>query len=392
MANRKQATVNADLQDVRGSHNVTRGDYATLTAIYPSLLASPPAYGTRLRAVRLINFNGSSRLVVEKPDDLGITRLTYLLSLLSTNALRCIIERPSSVALCVGEGIGNLARGLVHDVVEAMAVLRQYLGFATLQAPPPTRTLRHAGLLGANTSQELVSKTNNRLSRTPTDKDSLLTIAGRDQRIDTEVNSDGSLHSLNFIVNFADDQDAPKAQTGFDQTARKLNRNPYAQLTTLATGQCQDAVFEPSRLIGVDDIAILGLAPRVAHMGLALFAQPLDGLNGLTKLSDNLLNRLRVQPRILAFGPLLPAFLGGPSPVGRSDSVMSLNQVPPEPSSLLARGCEHLPLGLVTRHPGNLYRTITHTSSVAFDMLKVKGAALHLQGLKPRSFRSGRIL
>src|SRR5689334_17468001 len=93
-------------------------------------------------------------------------------------------------------------------------------------------------------------------------------------------------------------------------------------------------VTDLDRLVGVDHITIAWFAPGIARLGMPVLAQLAGGIDSLAKLSDDLLNRLRVEVRIFAFGPGLPAGLARPAPVQATQAVMAGDEIAPQPRGL----------------------------------------------------------
>ena len=362
MRNRAQMAMDADLKVVDGSHNIAGGLNTTRAAINPPNFATTPAYRTGLRAIGFLNLNGSGSLVIEEPNDLGIARLTNLLGLRSTNTFSSVVEWLADIAFRVGKRIGDLARGLVADVVQLMTVPGQRLSLGLLQTSPSFRQLGHLRLLSRDFGQTFIAQSHNRLGGSPTEKNSFIPIGDCNERVHAQVYSNDTIRISCFVRDFTSNQHAPHAELDLHQPTGKLDafRHLDRKGAAVAVGKHEIPVSDPSSLISVDHITVLGLAKWITSFRLAVAPKLARRHGSLAELADDLLNGLRVRTRILAFGPLLPTFFGGPTPVCTADAIVAFHKITPQSSSFLAGLCEHLPLLLASGCPGNLYRAITH--------------------------------
>ena len=157
---------------------------ALLTAVYAPALVPLPAYGTRLRGVRLLRLDGPTGFVIQEANELGITRATDLLCLTTAQTLRRTVKRLAHIAGGARKRLGHLAGGFVHEIPQAAIRFRQHRGFPALQLLPAPRAFRLATLCLLDRRQTLVAALNNRLGGSATDQERLLAIGGRDEGID----------------------------------------------------------------------------------------------------------------------------------------------------------------------------------------------------------------
>jgi hypothetical protein len=69
-------------------------------------------------------------------DDPGGRHLADLLGLDTPHGLRRIVERCTHIAGCTGEGLRNVPRRLVDEVIHASTILGQQLRLPSLQPLP----------------------------------------------------------------------------------------------------------------------------------------------------------------------------------------------------------------------------------------------------------------
>jgi len=360
---RNQSAVLPDAEDVGTAHHITRGNISTLSAfVHAPTLVPFSAYGARLRRISLVLLYRAASLVVQLFDNLAVAGRTYLLSLLASHLLGRVIERFTYMTGRIREGIGYFARRLVSDVADTPLGLRQHLGFAPLQPLPAFRAFHLTALQLRDFSKLLVTPLHRCLCFPSADQYRLNSISSGNECIDTQVNTDDSLLRAGFIWNFADEQETAHRQTGLHQPSRKGERQGDVQDTSTTIGQTHSSISDSRTLVGINHISILGFAPGITGVRLPIASQLVRGLNGLAKLSNDLLNTLRMKIRIPALAPLLPTPLGRPLPVETANTMMTLHQIIPQARRFLTSSSKSVPLRFGSGNPDDFYCSISHTS------------------------------
>jgi hypothetical protein len=121
---------------------------------------------------------------------------------------------------------------------------------------------------------------------------------------------------------------------------------------------------EPCILIGIHDIAVPRLLPRIACLFMAVFAELACAVHGFTELTNHLLGTLCTETRIAPLCPLLPALFAGPFCGTTAYPVMALDQITPQASGFTTRRRERAPFRRCVRQPMYFYRAIAHAMSI----------------------------
>jgi len=109
-------------QNIQTANDITRCGLATRPATVSAPVLVPfPAYGTRLRGISFIHYDSPTGFIVQLPEQLGIARATDLLSLATSQALRRVIKGFADIASGARKGVGYLAGGFVHEIVQTVA-------------------------------------------------------------------------------------------------------------------------------------------------------------------------------------------------------------------------------------------------------------------------------
>ena len=176
--------MNTKGQDIGCAYRIARaGGPAMGAPIHPAVSAPPPAYGTRLRAVGLINDDGADRLVIKLLDNLAGARLADRLCLRASGALHSVVERLAHIAQRARKCLGHLVCHLVAEIAHLALRFVQQTILAPLQTLPPARMLLVLGLLRAQMGQLLIAVLDRGFRLASTDEDDLLPIGGRNQGI-----------------------------------------------------------------------------------------------------------------------------------------------------------------------------------------------------------------
>jgi hypothetical protein len=365
-------------QDIQRANRIARASGpARWAAVDPSVLAPLPAYGTRLRGIGFAEGDCPSRFVVEQLDDLARAGGTYLLRLLASDTLCCVVERLTHIAGGVGEGLGHLARGLVAQVADPPMRFVEHRMLAALQPLIAPRMLSACRLALADAGKLFVTVLHRRLGRASTDENDLLPIGGSNQRVHAQVYPDDRLLWARDLRNFTDQAHHAIGEPHLHEPPRQRDgiRQADAQRPAEPVGQNQPPIADTRILIGVDDIVIATQPPRVARLLMTVRAQLATGVYRLAELPDELLRALGRQAGIAPFSLAFPTQLAGPLPPQLAHTVMPYHQIIPETCSLFAAGAEGGPLGCRAWRPRMFYCAVAHVRSVPDRRIVVKRSA-----------------
>jgi hypothetical protein len=321
--------MDTERKDIGCAYRVARAGGAAMRAsVYPAVSAPPPAYGTRLRAVSLVNGNRASGLVIQLLDDLAGTRLADSLRLGAPGTLGGVVKGLAHIAPCTGERLGDLPRRLVAQITDAPLGPVEHPVLAALQPLVAPRAFRHPALALSDAGELLVAVLDRRLGGTPADEHDFLPVSGGDQGIHAQVYPDHSFLGARGVSYLADQTREAIRQPDFHQPSwqRDRRRQANAERAASAMGQYQPSVLYPRILVGIHHIVIAVQPPRIARLSLAVLAQLAAGVDRLAELADELLCRLCGQAGIAPLGrdgPPLPAQLARPTPAQAADTMMA---------------------------------------------------------------------
>ncbi len=279
-------------KDIDGTNGVARTSGPTLSAlVYPTVLAPPPAYGTRLRAVRFIKDDGTHRLVSKLVDELACAGSAHLLGLHSPGALGGVVERFPDIACGTWECLSYLTRCLVAQIADAPPGSIQQLVFAALQSLVAARSLFLARLQLLDARELLVAVLDGRLGRAPTYEDDFLSISGGDEGIHPQVHANHRLLRALLVGDLTDEAHHAIGQPDYHEASRDCHGagETDAHCPTLSVRQDEAPVTNASVLVGVDHIAIVMQTPRITRFCLSILAQLSTRLHGFAELADDLL-------------------------------------------------------------------------------------------------------
>ncbi len=354
-------------EDVGCAHSIPRGRCAAVRAtIYPTMLAPLPAYGTRLRAVCLVNRNRACGFVVELIDELAGTCLANSLRLCAPCSLRGVIEWFTHITQCMREGVGHLPSRLVAQITEAPLGLVEQLVLATLQSHVSARAfgLGRLGLLDAG--KLLVAILNRSLGGTPADKNYLAPIGGSNEGVHAQIHTDNHTLRPLHVGYFTDQPYHPIGKAVFHQSTGQRNGiwQGDAQGATCAMRQDEPPSPYARILVSVRHVVMAAESPRVACLRIAILAELSARVHSLAKLTNKLLGRLGRQAAISPARPSLPARLARPSPIETPNALVTHDQIVPEPCRLFAAGAEGGPLSDVVWLRYKFYRAIAYTYNI----------------------------
>lgn len=379
---RPHAALDADASDIRASHDIAGGLIPTLpTSIGPAVLRPLSAYGARLRSVVLFDFDAGTKLVVQHPDNLAVAGRRHGLRTLPIHFATGVVERLTDVRLGVREGIRNLAGRLVAQVANLVPGVVQDSMLAALEPAMPARPLLVPILLLLDLGESLVPQLDRRLDLPAADQDGLVTIRGRDDRVDAKVHAYCWTRRLGLDDDLADDLHGTVAKPDFHHAPRHRDAVGYVdfEIASLAARQNYPTVAKTGRLVREKDLAVRHLPVRVL-VRFSSLAERLGGLGGFEKVVKNHLDRLRVQSREETLDLDTPCRLGRPLPTKLADGRMPLDQPRPEAGSFLPHGGVDQPSLARRRKPSEFYCAVRrHGSNIPLPTRSTRG-----NGLKPQ--------
>jgi hypothetical protein len=266
------------LQDIHAANHITRRGL--------------PAYPTCLRGIRFVNLHGATGFVIQLANQPSITGTAHLLGLASSDLLCRVIKRLPDVTGGARERLSHFARGFVHHIAHTAMRLRQHVCFAPLQTLPLPGALRLRALGLATRCQAFVAVLHGGFCRSATDQEGVLSVCGRQQGIDPQVNTNDALLWSGHVGNLTDQTDCRYTQPHFHQASRHRDSDGYTQPATRSMGQEQPLMTQPCILVGIHDIAVSGLLPRIARFVMAVFAELSGAVHGLAELTNDLLGTL----------------------------------------------------------------------------------------------------
>ena len=302
-----------DSQNIQAANDITRRGETTLaTVIRASSLVPLPAYGTRLRGVMFVDFDGATGFVIQLGNQSGIARITDLLCLATSELLCCVVKRFADIAGGARKRLRHLTRGFVEQIAHAAMRLRQHLGFAPLQTLPLPGALRLRALGLTTRGEAFVAVLHRRLRRTATDQEGFVAIGGRDEGIDAKVHAHDGLLWPGHVGNLADQADGGHTEADFHQAPRQGPGEGKTQPSTGAMRQEQASIPHPGILIGVHYVVVARLSPGIARCGMPCGAELACRVDSLTELANELLSTLGAESWIASFAPPLPPGFTGP--------------------------------------------------------------------------------
>src|SRR5258706_4748819 len=385
-------TMVTETQDIHRTDGVTRASGSTVrTVVYPAVLAPLPAYGTRLRGIGFINDNRASRLVVELLDELACASSAHLLGLYPSGALRRIVEWLTHVARGTRKRLSNRVGGLMRGVPYLTLRLVEHLILAALQPLPAQRAIGLCGLGLLEAGQCLVTPLDDGLDAAPTHEKHLGAIGCSNERVHTQVHADDSLLGMRRVGHLTGEAHNTERQPHLHQAPRQCHafRQPDAQRPAGALGQDQSSVADTRILIGVHDIMVMWLAPRISCFRLSVLAQFAARVHCLAELTDDLLGGLRGDAGIPPLRPPLPACLGWPLLAETTNAMMTSHKVTPQSRRLFAASGEGVLFGCRAWSPRNFYRAIAHANSIANTRSNVEYRRLAAARLSPPWVKPG---
>jgi hypothetical protein len=299
---RQQLTLLTDTQDIRSTNHISGGNHTAFTAIYPSVFVPLAAGWAGLRTVVFVGLDSTAQLIVQQPRYLAVASLRYLLSLGSTSCLSSSIKGLPDIGFGIGKRIGNFASCFMQQVINSSPRFIQNAIFPTLQPFPSTRAFRLGGLRLLDFCQSLIPPLNCRLNRSTADQNSFVAIGCRNQRVHTQINPNRCTDWFNLVWYFADEFDQTIVQSGFHQSSWQFDvRQLDFQLPCFATRQNQLPIPNPCPLISENHALVSRLSPGVASIRVSS-AKLTGTLHRFAEVSNDLLNRLRMQIRIQTLG------------------------------------------------------------------------------------------
>jgi hypothetical protein len=138
----------------------------------------------------LWNLNCAVQFVRELRDDPGSWKVTHWLRLFARKQTRRISERLADDDLRVWECVGNDPGGFMSYVANPTTDLQKHFLFASLKTAPTPRTFLEARLSGPDRGELLLLPLSRRFEFSSAHQDRVLTVTGRDHRVDAKVDTD----------------------------------------------------------------------------------------------------------------------------------------------------------------------------------------------------------